>query len=246
MGEFVNREGKQQQHDDDNEVDKNSEPIAFAEAIDEAEQGAIHNLCMRLYGLELKMKRLLRWFEFNWLYFRHPPWDTKVSPPELFAYMQGHSTGRALDMGCGTGTNVMTLAHKGWQAVGVDFALKAIVEGRRTIQRAGLQDRAELRVGSVTDLRDVSGPFDLILDIGCYHGMPAPDRRGYIDNVNRLLRPGGHWLLYTFLKRDATDDRGVDDVEIYGFASALRLVQREDGRDGSRRRASAWMLFERG
>ena len=160
--------------------------------------------------------------------------------------MQTHPVGRALDMGCGTGTNVVTLAQQGWQTLGVDFALKAIVEGRHHIQQAGLQARAAVQVGSVTDLHDIAGPFDLILDIGCYHGMPAQDRRLYIANVHRLLRPGGHWLLYTFLKRNPADDRGVDETEINGFAPALRLVQRTDGQDGSRRRASAWMTLEQG
>ena len=190
------------------------------------------------------LKSFLRWVEFNWLYFKHPPWDTQVTPPELFAYVQTHPAGRALDMGCGTGTNVITLARHGWQASGVDFALKAIASGQRKIQRAGLQDKADLHVASVTDLREIRGPFDLILDIGCYHGMPAADRDLYLGNVRRLLRPGGHWLLYTFLKRDTTDERGVDDAEIASFAPPLQLVHRQDGHDSSRKRSSVWIMFK--
>jgi 2-polyprenyl-3-methyl-5-hydroxy-6-metoxy-1,4-benzoquinol methylase len=34
--------------------------------------------------------------------------------------------GKALDLGCGIGTNAITLAQYGWQATGIDFALKAI------------------------------------------------------------------------------------------------------------------------
>ena len=190
------------------------------------------------------LQRILRWVEFNWLYFTRPPWDTQISPPELFVYLQTHPAGRALDMGCGTGTNVITLAKHGWQAIGVDFALKAIASGQRKIHQAGLQGKAELRVDSVTDLHAMVGPFDLILDIGCYHGMPVADRNLYLGNVRRLLRPGGHWLLYTFLKHAESDDRGVADTEIYSFAPTLQLVQRQDGHDNSRRRSSAWMLFE--
>lgn len=37
-----------------------------------------------------------------------PPWDTNITPPELVAEVEGpqaRTSGRALDLGCGTGTN---------------------------------------------------------------------------------------------------------------------------------------------
>ena len=39
--------------------------------------------------------------------------------------------GRALDLGCGTGTNVLWLAQHGWTAVGVDRSPIAIESARR-------------------------------------------------------------------------------------------------------------------
>ena len=50
------------------------------------------------------------------------PWDTGVTPPELVDLIQGAdalTSGSALDMGCGTGTNVAYLADRGWTATGV-------------------------------------------------------------------------------------------------------------------------------
>jgi cyclopropane fatty-acyl-phospholipid synthase-like methyltransferase len=66
-----------------------------------------------------------RWFNFNRWYFGRPPWDTGVSPPELLAHLDVHAPGRALDIGCGTGTNAITMAQHGWQVTGMDFAVKA-------------------------------------------------------------------------------------------------------------------------
>ncbi|HZD55845.1 MAG TPA: class I SAM-dependent methyltransferase, partial [Anaerolineales bacterium] len=70
--------------------------------------------------------KILRRIFFNLWYYREPPWDTGISPPELLAFIESHPAGQALDLGCGTGTNVITLARNGWQVTGVDFAPRAI------------------------------------------------------------------------------------------------------------------------
>ncbi|MEW6615857.1 MAG: methyltransferase domain-containing protein [Thermodesulfobacteriota bacterium] len=60
---------------------------------------------------------------FMWRYFRgQTPWDTNITPPEVMEFIQKTSPGRALDLGCGTGTNGITLARHGWKVTGVDFA----------------------------------------------------------------------------------------------------------------------------
>src|SRR4030066_306033 len=90
-------------------------------------------------------------------YYRKPPWDTGVSPPELLAHIERHPPGRALDLGCGTGTNVITLAQHGWQVTGVDFAWRAIRQAQRKAKRAGVL--VDLRVGDVTRLEGGGPPF---------------------------------------------------------------------------------------
>jgi SAM-dependent methyltransferase len=139
---------------------------------------------------------MLRRLSFNLWYFGRPPWDSGISPPELLDFLGDHAPGRAIDLGCGTGTNVITLAQHGWQVTGIDFASRAIQIARRKIQRANI--RAEVRVGDVTKLRDVLGPFDLGLDMGCFHGVE--DKVAYLNGLARLLATGGHWLMYGRLK----------------------------------------------
>ena len=186
------------------------------------------------------LQRLL--FNF-WYLFRKPPWDTGISPPELVAFMESHPAGRALDVGCGTGTNVLALAQHGWKVTGVDFARFAIQEARRKTQAAGVQ--AHLEVDDAAKLEKVSGRFDLILDIGCFHNLSPARRKAYLDRMESLLAPGGSYLLYAFTREeDQGDGRGLSQAEIDSMAHRLKLVYRKDGSERGRW-PSVWLQFEK-
>ncbi|MGZ9226908.1 MAG: class I SAM-dependent methyltransferase, partial [Anaerolineales bacterium] len=116
------------------------------------------------------MQTLFRRILFHYWYFRQPPWDTGVSPPELLEFMEKYGPGRALDIGCGTGTNIVTLVNAGWKVTGVDFAPRAIKLARQKLKKADIQ--AELLVRDATKLERISGPFDLAFDLGCFHTIP--------------------------------------------------------------------------
>jgi SAM-dependent methyltransferase len=143
---------------------------------------------------------MLRKHYFNLLYlFSEPPWDTGVSPPELLDFIEHHPPGNAIDIGCGTGTNVITLAQSDWKVTGVDFAPHAIKIAKHKLRRGGI--RAELVVRDATNLNGITGPFDLALDIGCFHGLRGK-KADYLSELDRILAPGGHWLMYGFFKPD--------------------------------------------
>ena len=125
--------------------------------------------------------RIMRWLVFNLWYFRNPPWDTGISPPELIQFIEANPPGRALDLGCGTGTNVITLFHNGWKVVGIDFALPAIYAARKKAREAGAE--VTLRVGDAARINWINDQFDLILDMGCFHGLNAADRHLYLQHV---------------------------------------------------------------
>ena len=179
---------------------------------------------------------------FNISYFRKPPWDTGISPPELLEFIASHPPGRALDLGCGTGTNVITLAQAGWQVTGVDFVRRAIQVGRRKVRQAGVT--ADLRMGDVTRLEDVRGPFDLILDIGCYHGLSTPGKQVYRENLKRLLAPTGNFLMYSIFRQEAGTRPGMLEEDVLAFLEDFDLLQRQDGLD-NRGRCSAWFVFRK-
>ena len=189
------------------------------------------------------MQNLLRRFLFHYWYFRQPPWDTGISPPELLDFIQNHEPGRAIDIGCGTGTNVITLANAGWTVTGVDFAPRAIKLARQKARKAGTQ--AEFLIRDATKLSGISGPFDLALVLGCFHSIPQDGKTKYLEQLDRVLAIGGFWLMYGFLKADATETRsGLAESDVDRIVSLLPLVSRRDGFD-KRERNSAWFLFQK-
>ncbi len=184
----------------------------------------------------------LKQLYFNLLYLRHPPWDTQVSPPELLEYIENNPPGCALDLGCGTGTNVTTLAQHGWQAVGVDYVKRAIQDANYKSAQAGVQ--AEFIAEDVTKLEKVSGVFDLVLDIGCFHSLADKEKQRYINNLERLTRPGSMLLLYGFLRGIDSSGTGMDESDILAFDKLFTLSRRVDGADRGQR-PSTWLTFVR-
>jgi SAM-dependent methyltransferase len=183
--------------------------------------------------------RLTRWLSFAWLYLFHPPWDSGIPAPELVRAVAECQPGRALDLGCGTGTNVRYLAERGWRVTGVDFVPLAIARARRKLR--GLD--AQLLVGDVTQLEDLPlpGPYDLALDMGCFHSLPPEGRACYAAGLARCLRPGARYLLYAFLP-SADRHPGLARAEVEAaFAPALALSGYEEGQG----RPSAWYYFEK-
>jgi cyclopropane fatty-acyl-phospholipid synthase-like methyltransferase len=177
---------------------------------------------------------------FRLFYLGTPPWDSGITPPELEEFIQTHPPGRAIDLGCGTGTNAITLAQHGWQVSGIDFVPKAIHQGRRKARHAGVD--LNLHIGDVTDPKFFEGRYELILDIGCYHALSAEQRPAYQENLRTHLAPTGTYLLYTFTSEAPENNRFTPD-DLTVFEEFLVLERRDDSFDrGSQ--ASSWMWFQ--
>ncbi len=141
-----------------------------------------------------------RKFLHNLAYYRRPPWDTGRVPPEVEEFLHSHSPGRALDVGCGSGTSSIALAQAGWIVTGVDLALRAVRLARQKAMMAGVN--VNFQVADFLRFRPDSSAYDLVLDVGCFHGLMLSRRVDYLHKVERLLFPDGFWLLYAFLKTE--------------------------------------------
>jgi SAM-dependent methyltransferase len=183
-----------------------------------------------------------RWWLFEWRYCRRQtPWDTNITPPEVMAFLEDAIPGRALDLGCGTGTNPITLACRGWQVIGVDFSPRAVRMARRKAARAGVS--IDFRVGDVSNLSELTGPFDSALDIGCLFTLKEGERRRYANGLSRLLRPGAIYMLYAWLPRPWRGRIwGIPSEEVTAlFVPAFEQQRSAIGEEGGA--ASAWYWF---
>jgi SAM-dependent methyltransferase len=185
---------------------------------------------------------MLRKLFFNFKYLQRPPWDSGISPPELIQFMEEHQPGRALDLGCGTGTNAIELAKWGWQVTGVDFAKRAVRTARSKAKSAGVN--TDFRCADVSKLPGISGPFDLILDIGCFHSLTPGAKVRYLSNLDRLLSASGSYMLYAFLCQPGKQSIGIVESDIDYLTKNFGLVSRQDGTERGQR-ASAWFIFGR-
>ena len=155
--------------------------------------------------------------------------------------MAAHTPGRALDIGCGTGTNLITLANAGWQVEGFDFASRAVSIAKQKMKKAGIP--ANVFTDDATLMKQVTPPFDLALDLGCFHSIE--NKADYLTQLTRVLNPGGFWLIYGFLKLDpALSGPGIStsDLDLIQRHN-LTLISRKDGFD-RRERTSAWFLWQ--
>jgi ubiquinone/menaquinone biosynthesis C-methylase UbiE len=195
------------------------------------------------------MHHFLRQLTFRIWYYFSPPWDTGVSPPELFAFIDQQPPGKAIDIGCGTGTNVITLAQAGWRVTGVDFVPRAIEVAKRKAKKAGVQ--AEFLVRDATNLKGISGSFDLALDIGCFHSL-GNQKAAYLSELERILAPGRYWLMYGFFKPALEQSKegatqsgpGLGDADLELIATSMKLIWRQDGFEKGER-PSAWFLYQK-
>jgi SAM-dependent methyltransferase len=128
-------------------------------------------------------------------------WQRQSPPADLVALIEGASPlppGRALDLGCGTGTDTIYLTRCGWDVTAVDMVPKALATARRNATAAGVAPR--FIEGDVTRLHDlgVGDGYTLLLDFGCFHTLPDDRRAAYVASVSGVAAPGATLLLYGF------------------------------------------------
>jgi 2-polyprenyl-3-methyl-5-hydroxy-6-metoxy-1,4-benzoquinol methylase len=144
-----------------------------------------------------KKRKIWRFF-YEFLYkYSKAPWDSGPRS-ELIEFIknQDFNPSKVIDIGCGTGSNAIFLAQHGYEVTGVDFATSAILKAKEKAKYAGVN--VNFVEDDITNLQNIKGFFDLLVDYGTFDDLSHTNRQKYIETVLSLTKPGTQFFLWTF------------------------------------------------
>lgn len=125
------------------------------------------------------------------------PWDTGQPEPLLVEFVAsgGVKPARTLEIGAGTGTNVIWLAERGFDVLGVDVLPLAVEQAGAKVEGRDLRLRFVTLDFLAAPTPD--SPFHFVFDRGCFHVFDEPEERAcFAARVAAALVPGGLWLSF--------------------------------------------------
>lgn len=114
---------------------------------------------------------------------------------DLIAALKPPSGGTVLEIGCGTGRNLVTLAqrHAGVNLFGIDISVEMLASAGKAIEKKGLLHRVQLAQGDATGFSSASifgrSQFDRILF--SYTLSMIPDWTAALRHAVKVLAQGG-------------------------------------------------------
>ncbi len=132
-------------------------------------------------------RRVARWYDsfFGWLNAGLRGLGLKMLPPR-----EGMDV---LDVGCGTGIQLVAYQEAGCQVSGIDTS-----QAMLNVARRRLGERADLRLGDAARMPYSDRAFDLVLATTVLHAMLPEVRGTVLDEMKRVLRPDGRMLVIDF------------------------------------------------
>ncbi|WP_157249538.1 class I SAM-dependent methyltransferase [Nonomuraea typhae] len=109
----------------------------------------------------------------------------------LVREVTGMKPGRALDLGCGEGADVVWLARQGWRVTGVDVSRVALERAAQHVAEAGVEAELEWR-----DLAETfpAGEYDLV-SAAFLHSFLEMPRENILRRAAAAVAPGGVLLV---------------------------------------------------
>ncbi len=147
----------------------------------------------------------------------------------LVELTEGWTAGRALELGCGLGSNAIWLAKQGWQVQAVDFSDVAIDQARQRARQADAEVDFQ-----VADLRSqqIEGSFDLVTFF--YVHLPSAERKAMLEQVTQVIAPGGKLV---FVGHDRSDTEWLDR-HIHGHGDSADSAAPADAEERAQRVAA--------
>ena len=128
---------------------------------------------------------------------------------KILSETAGIKTGeRVLDAGCGVGGSSVWLAkERGCKVVGISLNQGQINKATGFAIQAGLDDDVVFEQNDYNNTGYASGAFDIVWGIEsiCY----ADEKRKFLQEAHRLLKPGGRIILADFFKEKELDEKNA-------------------------------------
>ncbi len=103
---------------------------------------------------------------------------------------------KLLEIGCGLGTDLLQFAKGGALVTGVDLTPQSIELVRKRFELEGLT--VDARVSDAENLPFEDASFDVVYSFGVLHHTPNTQKA--IDEIHRVLRPGGKIIIMLYHK----------------------------------------------
>ena len=100
---------------------------------------------------------------------------------------------KVLEVGCGTGTNLVPFQKAGCRVSGIDLSPAMIAQAQKK-----LNAQADFRVGDASGMPYPDNHFDLTVAMLTLHEMPAKIRPLVIKEMVRVLKANGKMLLVDY------------------------------------------------
>ncbi len=143
---------------------------------------------------------------------------------ELFASFGPAAQSEVIDIGCRDARYAIELANRfGCRVLGIDPAPIHIERAREKIATAGLEDRVRVELAGIEALPAAAGSFDMIW---CRDVLNHVDLQRGLAECVRVLKPGGHMLVYQTFATPALEER--EAARIY---AAMAIVPQNMGED---------------
>lgn len=104
-------------------------------------------------------------------------------------------TGRALDLGCGDGKNIVWLERCGWTVDGVDVSPSAIAAARRRVARELPSLRGSIRRSDAARIDVAPNSYAMVVAYGLYHCLDDAALVRAHTNAIEALTTGGLFVL---------------------------------------------------
>lgn len=187
-------------------------------------------------------------------YRERPPWDTGRVSAELVRRLGQFPIprGRAVELGCGTGTNAVWLAQQGFDVTAIDMAPTAIAQAEAKAKAAAVAVRFVM--ADATDLPEHGPPFDFFFDRGCYHAVRRGNAGGFLRELNRITAPASWGIVLTGNAREerkpgppavSEETLRAELGKYFDFASLEEFRFDQDEADGHRHLGWSCVLRKR-